>query len=215
MLKLFNNAIFTFEEYEKLSSNYRDVRDFILPTVQIEEFRKEIEEYPLTVRRQCNIVLDYIEEKYIEGRTCNFKREAFRNAINDLNNTNMLVIVPSMRYKPFVERFYPKRWNAILKNKYMVATESQAQKIDLSNFSDIYYLSLMNSSKYNPFDNVFFTSIGIFLYDTQLRLYNNLYKEFVNYKKILNCRAYSPDFVVEEFYMILPVNEYVEYIVTK
>lgn len=213
MLKLFNNAIFTFEEYEKLSSNYRDVRDFILPTVQIEEFRKEIEEYPLTVRRQCNIVLDYIEEKYIEGRTYNFKREAFRNAINDLNNTNMLVIVPSMRYKPFVERFYPKRWNAILKNKYMVATESQAQKIDLSNFSDIYYLSLMNSSKYNPFDNVFFTSIDIFLYDTQLRLYNNLYKEFVNYKKILNCRAYSPDFVVEEFednshgYMINIENE--------
>lgn len=199
MLKLFNNAIFNFEEYEKISSDYKEMRDFILPSVQIDEFRKDIEEFPLAVRRQSNIILDYIDEKYREGRTFNSKREAFREALKDLENTNMLVIVPSMRYKPFVERFYPKTWNAVLKNKYVVATESQAQKMDLSLFSDIYYLSLLNSSKYNPFDNVFFTSIDILLYDTQLRLYNNLYKEFVTYKKTLNKRAYTPKFGLEEF----------------
>ena len=191
MIKLFNNAIFSFEEYERLSSNYKEMRDFSLPSEQMEAFKKVIDNFPLAVRRQSILILDYIESKYKEHMETNPKRETLREAFRDLELTNMLVVVPSMRYKPFVERFYPKTWNAILKNKYVIATESQARKMDMSQFSDIYYLSLMNVSKYNPFDNVFFTSVDILLYDSQMRLYKTLYKEFVDYKKMLNKRAYA------------------------
>lgn len=199
MLKLFNNAIFCFEEYEKLSIGYKEFVDFKAPSIQIEEFKNDINEFPLAVRRQSLIILEYIRDKYKELYTNNPKRETFRNALRDLENTKMLIIVPSMRYRPFVERFYPKTWNAVLRNSYVVATESQAQKLDLTNYSDIYYLSLLNSSKYNPFDNVFYTSIDILLYDTQLRLYNGLYREFVAYKKMLNKRAYALDFSLAEY----------------
>lgn len=199
MLKLFNNAIFYFEEYEKLSTGYKEFIDFKAPSIQIEEFNNDINEFPLAVRRQSSIILDYIRDKYREFYNYNPKRESFRKALKDLENTKMLIVVPSMRYKPFVERFYPKTWNTVLKNNYVVATEAQAQKLDLSKFTDIYYLSLMNSSKYNPFDNVFFTSIDILLYDTQLRLYNGMYREFVLYKKTLNKRAYAPEISVAEY----------------
>lgn len=199
MLKLFNNAIFYFDEYEKLSMGYKEFIDFKAPSLQIEEFNNDINEFPLAVRRQSSIIFKYIRDKYREFFNYNPKRETFREALKDIENTKMLIIVPSMRYKPFVERFYPKRWNAVLRNNYVVATESQAQKLDLSKFSDIYYLSLLNSSKYNPFDNVFFTSIDILLYDTQLRLYNGMYREFVSYKKSLNKRAYAPEISVTEF----------------
>lgn len=191
MIKLFNNAIFSFEEYERLSSGYKEMRDFLLPSGQIEEFRKAIDNFPLAVKRQSQLILDYVESKYNEHMEANPKREALWEAFRDLELTNMLVIVPTTRYKPFVERFYPKTWNAVLKNKYVIATESQARKMDMSQFSDIYYLSLMNVTKYNPFDNVFFTSVDILLYDSQMRLYRSLYKEFVDYKKMLNKRAYA------------------------
>lgn len=191
MIKLFNNAIFSFEEYEQLSSKYKELSDFSLPSVQIGEFKRSIDKFPLAVRRQSQIILDYIESKYSEHMHANPKREALRETFKDLELTNMLIIVPSMRYKPFVERFYPKTWNAVFNNKYSIATESQAKKMDISQYSDIYYLSLMNVSKYNPFDNVFFTSVDILLYDSQMRLYKNLYKEFVDYKKMLNKRAYD------------------------
>lgn len=191
MIKLFNNAVFSFEEYENLSSNYAEMRDFSMPSKQIEEYKSSIDKFPLAVRRQSQIILDYIELKYKEHMESNSKREALREIFKDLELTNMLVIVPNVRYKPFVERFYPKTWKAVLKNKYVIATESQAKKMDISQFSDIYYLSLMNVSKYNPFDNVFFTSVDILVYDSQMRLYKSLYREFVDYKKMLNKRAYE------------------------
>lgn len=198
-LKLFNNAIFTFEEYETLSYGYKEMRDFVLPSAQIESFKEDISNFPMAVKRQSCTIIDYIEHKYEEFKKFNPKREAFREAMKDLENTKMLIVVPSMRYKPFAERFYPKTWNAILNNKYDVVTESQLQKTDLSNYTDIYYLSLLNTSKYNPFDNVFLTSVDILLYDTQLRLYNSLYCEFIDYKKILNSRAYVYEYALEEF----------------
>ena len=199
MLKLFNNAIFTFEEYEQLSSGYKELSDFVIPSKQIEEFRNEIGRFPLAVRGQSQIIIEYITNKYAEYMTHNPKREVFREALKDLENTCMLIIVPSLRYKPFVKRFFPKTLKAVLRNKYIVVTESQLQKMDLSAFSDIYYLSLMNTTKYNPFSNVFLTSVDILLYDTQLCLYNSLYKEFVTYKRDLNKRAFTTKFAVEEF----------------
>ena len=199
MLKLFNNAIFNFEEYEKLSLGYKEMRDFALPSEKIVEYKTQIEKYPLAVKNQSHIIIEYIDKKYKEFKNQNPKREILRDVMKDLKNTKMLIIVPNLRYRPFIERFYPKTWNAILNNSYVVATESQASKMDISKYTDIYYLSLMNSSKYNPFDYVFSTCIDILLYDTQLRLYKSLYKEFVEYKKQLNRKAFSPNFELKEF----------------
>ncbi|SFL28815.1 hypothetical protein SAMN05216390_11722 [Lachnospiraceae bacterium KH1T2] len=194
MLKLFNNAIFTFKAYETFSEGFDELKDLAVPSAKIEDYKKTVVKYPMAVQNQIRLIIDYIESKYNLYWDENPKFSFFVRAIRKKINENILVVVPNNRYQLFIDRLFVWRKSV----KYRVVTESQIKRIDLTQYTDIYYTSLMKTFKYNPFDNAFNKRIDIMIYDNQLKLYRFLKKEFTLYKKSLNERSYAPFFYVPD-----------------
>ncbi|MDO5381929.1 MAG: DrmE family protein [Eubacteriales bacterium] len=188
ILKVYENAIFTMEEYEQLQQKYQSSNVINGVMLEANEYMKTIPMFPVTVQKKAEQVLDYVIDIHEKLYANNPKREEYRGMLRDLVDSKLLVVVPSMKYKPYVERFYPKKMET-LRNRYSVVTESKASTEEIYTYSDVIYLSIMNYTKYNPFDMAFLVEANILINETQAYLFRKLHKEFLAFKKLLNDSA--------------------------
>lgn len=185
ILKFFNNALFTMEEYENLEDDY----DIPLKD-SIKEYKKRVLLYDPTVKNQCKDIVDYLMDVYSYLKEENPKRTILHDFIRSNKYKHILIVVPSTRYKKLFEKYFsllPVFFNAA----YEILPEKALKNISAKNFDCVLFTSIMDYKMVNPFNINTSKNTVLLLYDNQIRLYKKIKKQYENYMMELNAHLYK------------------------
>lgn len=192
MLKFYNNAFFTMEEYEE--SRTEVIHGDLKHAFEIE--RSKVSLFANLLRDKAEEILTYIEQLYEENRFRNAKRDKIKQYVFDNKFTNVLFVIPNVRYECLFQE-YVKQDMKFKQFAYTIVPEAKVKSINLRSYDAVIFVALMNSDKLNPIDLLGARETIVFLYDAQIRLYKKLVRDYIEYIKELNKK--NPFELIEEY----------------
>ena len=181
MLKFFNNAFFTMEEYE----NFQRAGAYSCLIDDIEEQKQKIALFANLIKEKAEDILNYIELLYQENYTSNAKRDRIRRYISQKRYTKVLFVIPNIRFEGLLRNYLENNiWYKL--PYYSIVTESKLKTMNIASYDAVVFTALMNFDKVNPIDLINAKETVVFLYDAQRRLYRKLAREHAEYVKKLD-----------------------------
>lgn len=188
MLRFYNNAFFTMQEYE---------------TVFHEDFKQLFEIQHAKISLFANLVKDkseevlaYIEKLFAENETHNAKRERIKSYIFDNNYNNVLFIIQNIRFENLFQKYIKE--NIRFKSfKYTIVPETKVKNLNLEKYDVVLFPALMGFDKVNPVDLIGARKSIVFLYDAQIKLYKKLVMDYIAYINKLDER--NPMILIENY----------------
>lgn len=181
-LKFFNNIIFSIEDMKRWNNSDQDRYGS-----GIEKFSELTSTFPTSVREEAVEVLDYIKKIYRYLYNSNPKGDVIKSTIFGGDYHNALFVVPSNVYISETKRTVKERMR-FRQFQSDVTTEAKFKKINLGKYDLLIFTSLMKYDKVNPLDIISVPNTLVFVYDSQLRLYNLIERQYISYLENLENR---------------------------
>ena len=181
MLKFFNNAVFTIQDYEnKLSVTGRQL------ILQIEENEKKIELFPGILREKSEEIINYIKKLYESFGNQNKKIDTIKKYISDNEYQKVLFVVSNNTFASLLNE-YVGSYMRFKRFNYQIITESKLENVYIGErFDLVVYASLMNYESYHPYNNTLAPNTVVLVYDSQIRIFNKIMRLCEAFEKKIN-----------------------------
>lgn len=204
MLKFFNNALFTIQDYEKkLSVTGRQL------IYQIEENEKKIELYPGMIKEKAVEIISYIKSLYETFSNQNKKLDTIKKYISDNEFKKVLFVVSNNTFASLLKDYVNSNMR-FKKFNYRIVTESKLENVYIGEkFDLVVYASLMNYESYHPYNNTLAPNTVVLVYDSQIRVFNKIMRLCEEFEKKVNDYVKNSSYVEEVKYEKIEEDDYV------
>lgn len=204
MLKFFNNALFTIQDYEKkLSVTGRQL------IYQIEENEKKIELFPGIIKEKAVEIISYIKSLYETFSNQNKKLDTLKKYISDNEFKKVLFVVSNNTFASLLKDYVNSNMR-FKKFNYRIVTESKLENVYIGEkFDLVVYASLMNYESYHPYNNTLAPNTVVLVYDSQIRVFNKIMRLCEEFEKKVNDYVKNSSYVEEVKYEKIEEDDYV------
>lgn len=204
MLKFFNNALFTIQDYEKkLSVTGRQL------IYQIEENEKKIELFPGIIKEKAVEIISYIKSLYETFSNQNKKLDTLKKYISDNEFKKVLFVVSNNTFASLLKDYVNSNMR-FKKFNYRIVTESKLENVYIGEkFDLVVYASLMNYESYHPYNNTLAPNTVVLVYDSQIRVFNKIMRLCEEFEEKVNDYVKNSSYVEEVKYEKIEEDDYV------
>ena len=183
MLKLFNNALFTMKDYERVQQASQEEKT-------IDYYNSAVNKFPLLIREKSKRIIQYILDIYEYLYDANLKLSELKQFLVTEKYKSVLFGLPGIRnidlYKEALNKAFSK---SIV--KYSITPESKINEQTLTQYDALIYPALLSFDKYNPFDVNGLKDIYLLIYDSQVRLFKKIERDYNSFIELLDDRSFN------------------------